>query len=110
MPRIDTHLYARENGWAITALARLAAVDGDGPWRAQASRAAAWIEAHRRRADGLFAHGDHDRGGPYLGDTLAMAEAYAALDAVDAAGGWRARATAALHAIDARFAATRAAS
>ena len=93
MPRIDTHVYARENGWAITALARLAAVDGDEAVAAtRRSRAAAWIEAHRRRADGLYAHGEHDRGGPYLGDTLAMAEAYAALDAVDAAGGWRARA------------------
>ncbi len=96
MPRIDTHVYARENGWAITALARLAAVDEAGPWRARALAAAAWIDAHRRRSDGLYAHGEHDRSGPYLGDTLAMAEAFAAL-------GWNARAVVALHAIDARF-------
>ena len=98
MPRIDTHVYARENGWAITALAELAAVDADGAWRARAERAAEWIDAHRRGKDGLYAHGEHDRGGPYLGDTLAMAEAFAAL-------GMRDRAVAALHAIDARFAA-----
>ena len=103
LPRIDRHVYARENGWAITALARLAAVDGEGPWRARAAKAAAWIDTRRRRPDGLYAHGEHDRGGPYLGDTLAMAEAFAALDAVDAAGGWRALAVAALHAADERF-------
>jgi uncharacterized protein len=104
MPRVDTHEYARENGWAITALAELAAVDTEGPWLAAARRAAAWVEAHRRRADGTYAHGDHDRAGPYLGDTLAMAEAYAALDAVDPSGPWRGRAVAAARAIDARFA------
>ncbi|HEY2749552.1 MAG TPA: DUF255 domain-containing protein, partial [Polyangia bacterium] len=90
MPRIDTHVYARENGWAITALARLAAVDGAGPWRDRALAAVAWIDAHRRSSNGLYAHGEHDRGGPYLGDTLAMAEAFAAL-------GERTRAVAALH-------------
>jgi uncharacterized protein YyaL (SSP411 family) len=79
MPRVDTHVYARENGLAIEGLALLAAVSGDADALAQAERAARAMLATRRNADGGFAHGAGDASGPYLGDTLAMGRALLAL-------------------------------
>src|SRR5439155_8705293 len=73
-PRVDRHIYPRENGWAIVALCRLAAVVGDANERdeliARARRAAEWIQRRRRLPDGTYAHGERDAAGPYLGDTL----------------------------------------
>jgi uncharacterized protein YyaL (SSP411 family) len=77
-PRIDRHRYARENGWAIAALSAYASAFSDDEALAHARRAAEWIIAHRRRADGTFAHGLGDRR-PHLGDDVAMAEALLAL-------------------------------
>ena len=95
-PRIDKNIYARENGWAISGLAAYHAATGDATALAAAETAARWILANRRIEGGGFRHGDKDRGGPYLGDTLAMGQAaldlYAAtgkrewLDIADAAG------------------------
>lgn len=83
-PRIDTNIYARENGWAISGIVAYANVTGDADALAKAERAADWIVANRRSADGVFQHGDKDRGGPYLGDTIAMGSA--ALDLYSATG------------------------
>jgi len=47
IPRIDTHVYARENGLAITGLAALYAASGDASCLADAQRAADWILKHR---------------------------------------------------------------
>jgi uncharacterized protein YyaL (SSP411 family) len=105
IPRVDRHLYPRETGWAIGALCALYDVTHEPALLERARRAAAWAGAHRRRDDGLYAHGEHDRSGPYLGDTLAMAEAYLALAAVDTDGAaWRERALTALTAADRAFA------
>ena len=79
IPRIDTHVYARENGWMIGALCVDYAASGDASALTQARRAADWIAAHRSLPGGGFRHGDADVGGPYLGDTLAMGQAYLAL-------------------------------
>ncbi len=79
MPRIDKNMYARENGWAIRGLSALYDVTGDKAVLNRAIQAANWIEANRSIGDGGFKHGEKDRAGPYLGDTLAMAEAYLAL-------------------------------
>jgi len=76
MPRIDEHVYARENGWMISALCVYAAASGDTSALAEAQRAAAWIAAHRSLPGGGFRHGEADPAGPYLGDTLAMGEAF----------------------------------
>jgi hypothetical protein len=54
--RIDQHLYARENGWMINALARLYAVTGDASTLAEAERSARWVTTHRSLAGGGFAH------------------------------------------------------
>ncbi|MBB5340485.1 DUF255 domain-containing protein [Tunturiibacter gelidoferens] len=79
MPRVDTHVYSRENGWMIAALCDYYAASGDGSALLQAQRAAAWIVVHRSLPGGGFRHDDVDAGGPYLGDTLAMGQAFLAL-------------------------------
>ncbi len=79
LPRIDTHLYARENGWAINALAVLYSVSGERACLDDAIRAADWICLHRGLSNGGFRHDATDASGPYLGDTLAMGRAFLTL-------------------------------
>ena len=71
-PRIDTNIYARENGWAISGLVAFYNATGDRAALTAAERAASYILANRAIEGGGFAHGARDRAGPYLGDTLAM--------------------------------------
>ncbi len=71
-PGIDTHRYARENGWMIAALASLYDVTGDREPLDAAVRAAVWVVKNRALPEGGFRHDEVDRAGPYLGDTLAM--------------------------------------
>lgn len=103
LPRIDPHIYARENGWVIAALAQLAAVTGDAGYRAEAERAARWVLAHRGLAGGGFRHDEHDAAGPYLGDTLAIGRAFLALHALTQDPAWLAHAEAAANFIETRF-------
>src|SRR5271165_2727071 len=79
IPRVDKHLYARENGWMIASLADLYAASGDPKYLDQAQRSAEWVLAHRALPGGGFSHDEHDSAGPYLGDTLAMGQAFLAL-------------------------------
>jgi uncharacterized protein YyaL (SSP411 family) len=102
-PRIDTHLYPRENGWAIRAFVQLFKATQEIDWLNRARRAAEWTEAHRLNDDGSYRHGEADRAGPYLGDTLAMADAQLALAEVDAGGPWLARAVRSAAALERRF-------
>ena len=103
MPRIDRHIYARENGLAITGLCALYAASGDATALAEARRAAAWIMAQRALPGGGFRHDETDAAGPYLADTLAMARAFLALYTVTAERPWLARAQAAAVFIDEKF-------
>ena len=75
MPAVDRHIYARENGWMIDALATAYAVTGERAYLDDALPATRWILAHRALPGGGFRHDDTDAGGPYLDDTLAMGEA-----------------------------------
>jgi uncharacterized protein YyaL (SSP411 family) len=79
VPRIDKHEYARENGWMIAALCDYYAASGDGLALQQAQRAARWIGTNRSLPGGGFRHDQTDAAGPYLGDTLAMGQAFLAL-------------------------------
>ena len=79
LPRIDTHVYARENGWAIAALSRYSDVSCDSAALQSAVRAAQWIGANRALPGGGFRHDGRDRGGPYLGDSAAMGAAFLSL-------------------------------
>ena len=112
LPRIDAHVYARENGWAIRGLAGLYAWTGDESALAEAKRAAEWIVAHRTIGGGGggeggdgggFRHGDADAAGPYLGDTLAMGQAALALYETTAERPWLERAEAAAAFLDRTF-------
>jgi uncharacterized protein YyaL (SSP411 family) len=76
IPRIDKHLYARENGWAISGLTALYAASGDPQVLKAAQEAANWVVAHRALPGGGYAHDEHDAAGPYLGDTLYMGRAF----------------------------------
>ena len=84
MPRIDKNLYARENGWAISGLIAFYNATNDAKVLAVAERAAKWVNDNRARPEGGFRHGERDRGGPFLGDTLAMGQAF--LDLYGATG------------------------
>ncbi|GKQ54903.1 thioredoxin domain-containing protein [Bradyrhizobium sp. Ce-3] len=75
LPRIDKNLYARENGWAISGLVAYYDVSNDPKVLDIAERSAKWVLADRALPDGGFRHGDKDRGGPFLGDTVAMGQA-----------------------------------
>lgn len=88
MPRIDTNLYARENGWAIGALATYAGAFDDAEALEAARRAARWVLAHRALPGGGFSHGARDRGGPFLGDSLAMGQAFLDLHAATGEREW----------------------
>jgi uncharacterized protein YyaL (SSP411 family) len=76
MPRIDKNLYARENGWAISGLAAYYDMTNDPKILAMAERAAKWVIDNRSLPGGGFRHGERDRGGPFLGDTMAMGQAF----------------------------------
>jgi uncharacterized protein len=92
MPRIDNNLYARENGWAISGLAAYYDVTNDPKILAMAERAAKWGIDNRSLPGGGFRHGEKDRGGPFLGDTLAMGQAFLDLYAATGNRDWLASA------------------
>lgn len=87
-PRIDTNLYARENGMAIEALAGYGLITSNASAVAAAEKAASWIVANRSIDGGGFSHGAKDRSGPYLGDSLYMSRAALALYATTGERQW----------------------
>jgi uncharacterized protein YyaL (SSP411 family) len=103
IPRIDKHVYSRENGWTIQAVATLYAVTDEKEYLDDAVRAANWIIARRSLLDGGFSHDEKDVAGPYLGDTLTMGNAFLALYAVTADRSWLDRALSAAKFINAHF-------
>jgi len=103
VPRVDTHIYARENGWAISALASLYEVTADLKTLDQAVRAADWVTQNRALSGGGFHHGAKDVGGPFLGDSIAMTRAYLALYRVTADRKWLRRAEQSMSYIDRTF-------
>ena len=88
IPRIDKHLYARENGWIIAALTALYGATSDKTYLDEATRAANWVIANRSMPDGGFSHDAKDINGPFLGDSLAMVRAFESLYTVTADRQW----------------------
>ena len=88
IPHIDKNLYARENGWAISGLTAFYNVTNDPKVLVAAERTAKWVNDNRARPEGGFRHGDRDRGGPFLGDTLAMGQAFLELYAATGKRDW----------------------
>lgn len=88
VPTVDRHCYARENGWAIEALALAG-------YREPALRAAEWVVYERALPGGGFRHDASDVAGPFLGDTLACGKGFLALHQVTGDPVWLTRAGAA---------------
>lgn len=88
MPRVDKHLYARENGWAIAGLVAYSNAMKDADALTAAETAARWVQANRALPDGGFKHGEDDRGGPFVGDTLSMGQAFLDLYAATGDRAW----------------------
>jgi uncharacterized protein YyaL (SSP411 family) len=103
IPRVDKHIYARENGWAINGLVALYDATGDAAVLADASKAAQWILANRALPGGGFRHGEKDVAGPYLGDTIAMQRALVSLYGATGDRQWLAHAESAMKFIDGNF-------
>ncbi len=88
MPRIDTNIYARENGWAIEAVATLYQATGDSEYLRKAIRATDWMLENRSLDGGGYRHGGNDASGPFLADTLNMGRAFLQLYRVTADRRW----------------------
>ncbi len=106
VPRVDKHQYARENGWAISALTDFYAATADKKVLKEARKAARWVKKNRSLGNGGFSHDEKDVSGPYLGDSLAMANAFLSLYAADADRAWLADSVAAAGFIKKNFRAT----
>ena len=88
IPRVDKHLYSRENGWIIVALTALYGATADSTYLNEATRAANWIIANRSIPGGGFSHDAKDITGPFLGDSLSMARAFETLYTVTGDRQW----------------------
>ncbi len=107
IPRVDKHIYARENGWAIKGITYLYMATGDKSYLDRAVKAADWIIAKRSLPGGGFSHDSlnpaEKAGGPYLGDTLSMGRAFVALYEATADRKWLGRAEQCADFIDKHF-------
>lgn len=103
MPRIDTNIYARENGWAIRALLSLYNASGLETARERALASAHFILSERSLPGGGFSHGSNDTGGPFLSDNQAMAQAFIALYQSSGERHWLEKATTTLDFIERTF-------
>lgn len=92
IPRVDTHLYTRENAWAVNALVAYHDATADKEALADALTAARWNLTKRALDGGGFRHDAKDPAGPYLGDTVAAGRAFLALYAATGDHDWLKRA------------------
>jgi len=75
IPRVDKHVYARENGWMIYALAKLYAATGNQSYLDEALNATNTILHQRSMPSGGWRHDAENEAGPFLGDALYMGRA-----------------------------------
>lgn len=88
VPRVDRHVYARENAWAARALLALHAVTGEPRLLERARRVGRFLLDERSLPGGGFRHDVRDASGPYLGDTLAAAHLFLALYSASGERDW----------------------
>lgn len=79
IPRVDRHIYARENGLIATALVAAYLATDDRDMLDDARQAVGFIMKHRGIPGGGYSHDEQDVAGPYLADNLAMLRAFLAL-------------------------------
>ena len=79
IPKIDTHQYAQENAWASEAMVALYQASGENKYLQLAQGSMQWVEKNRAIKGGGYRHDEKDQEAPYLGDNLAVAQAYLAL-------------------------------
>jgi uncharacterized protein YyaL (SSP411 family) len=103
VPRVDPHLYTRENAWIVRGLLAYHAATGDDGARADAVRAARFVVDQRSLPGGGYRHDEKDPGGPYLGDTAAAGLAFLDLFRATGERAWLDRAEAAAEFIDRTF-------
>ncbi|HZM51051.1 MAG TPA: DUF255 domain-containing protein, partial [Vicinamibacteria bacterium] len=103
IPRVDTHLYARETAWAATALLALHAVTGEEAHLRDAVKSAEWILANRAIEGGGLRHDAVDVAGPYLGDSVAATRLFLALYAATGERRWLEHAEKTLAFVGTRF-------
>lgn len=107
VPRVDQNIYSRENGWMIQALASLYSATGEKEYLDQAVRAADWIIKNRSLVmsdkKGGFRHAEKDQAGPYLNDTLSMANAFLHLYIATGQAQWLEKSVQAARFIDSKF-------
>lgn len=92
IPAVDKNIYSRENSWVISAFTALYAATGNQAMLDDALRSASWIEKNRALPGSGFKHGAADKDGPFLGDSLGMAQAYLNLYMVSADKQWLSKA------------------
>ena len=107
MPRIDKNIYARENGWVISALISLYSATGEAKYLDKGIVAANWIIKNRssiississntsNTKDGGFIHDANKPDTLFLADTLAMGQAFLDLYSVTSNKDWLKRASSA---------------
>ena len=103
VPRVDPHLYTRENAWIIRGLLAFHAASGDDSARADAVAAGRFIVEQRSLPGGGYRHDGKDPGGPYLGDTAAAGLAFVDLFRATGDPAWLRHAEAAAGFIDRTF-------
>jgi uncharacterized protein YyaL (SSP411 family) len=79
IPRIDKNIYARENGWVISALISMYQATNDKKYLEQSIVTADWILQNRSLKSGGFFHQKNNKESIYLADTLAMGQAFVSL-------------------------------
>ena len=88
LPRIDKNIYARENGWVISALTTLYLATKDKKYLEKGVTAANWILENRSLKAGGFFHHENKKDTLYLADTLAMGQAFLNLYAINKDTKW----------------------
>ena len=91
VPKVDKHIYARENGWFIEALAALYQATGSDHYRKEAVTSADWLISNRSLKGGGFRHGEEKSTTLILADNLAVARALLSVYTITADKKWLGR-------------------
>lgn len=107
MPRVDKNIYARENGWVISAMLALYSATENKKYLEESITTAQWMIENRGSEQGVnsggFIHQKDKNKTVFLADTLAMGQAFIDLYEATNDHKWLKRAELASHFIDKHF-------